>query len=335
MLLNFYSYNDFPKEKQASFEDVLGGSYNELKISEVLPDYTYAVFRAVTADVPNMNSDQFDTEELDRFDERLEKHVYSTFNGRSIFTNHQSDKVENSIGVIFDSHFDKTAEDDRFVEIVFGVDKKKAGDIARGIETGRLRNGSMGCSITHSLCTVCGKSVQKESDFCNHLKNHRGSYYQGKKVAERLRGVNFQEYSIVTVGADPKAECRYILASVIGEKRLPKVASTSDIFGLMSLVAKEVKSASVNDKISIIKNLDNALSHIEGITFKPFSFQPSDDINETLNKKLGLLFSYTRDSYFVDNPGKVERAAETDNLSLQNLIGKEVEVDSNNNIYIV
>jgi hypothetical protein len=339
MVLKLYQdYKDLnlTKDKQASFEDVLGGAYKERKISQILPDYLYTVFRAVTANVPNMNADQFDDEELNRYDIRQAKKVYETFNGRSIFTNHQAEKVENSIGVIFDSYYDRSNADDMFVEIVMGIDKKKAGDIARGVETGRLRNGSMGCSITHSICTLCGTSVKTEKDFCTCLRNHRGGIYKGQRVAEKLRGVNFQEYSIVTVGADPKANMRYIISSVIDYKRLPKAAESADIFNLMKILVHEVQGASLNDRMKVAQNLDTVLSNIEGIKYTVVNEAASTDINKSIDNKLTRLFDYVRNSQFCDLGGPVNRSKKKVAITLENArehLGKEIELDDNGVVY--
>lgn len=341
MLLKLYrDYKDLDlsQERQASFEEVLGNSFEQNKISQVLPDYLYVVFRAVTANVPNMNADQFDDEELNRYDSRLAKKVYETFNGRSIFTNHQSSKVENSIGVIFDSFYDRQTPDDMFVEIVFGIDKQKAGDIARGIETGRLRNGSMGCSITHSICTACGASVKNEKEFCPCLRNHRGGIYKGIRVAERLRGVNFQEYSIVTVGADPKANMRYIISSVIDYKRLPKAAENADIFSLMKILAREIQGASLDERMKIASNLNTVLSNIEGIRYTVVNEAASSDINRSIDDKLTRLFDYVRNSQFCDLGGPVSREKQKVALTLANArayLGKEVEIDNAGRVHVL
>lgn len=333
MILKF---EDFDRKRTASYEEVLGVSYDDYKISQALPDYLYVVFRALTANVANMNADQFDTEELERFDHQRNCQVFQTFNGRSIFTNHQADKVENSIGVIFDSHFDKTANNDQFVEIVFGIDRKKAEDIARGVETKRLRSGSMGCSITHSLCSVCGKEIRTEQDFCSHLKNYRGMDLNGTRVAERLRGVAFNEYSIVTVGADPKAKLRYLVSSIIDYKRLPKAAAESDIFDLMRIIATEVKNASPSEKVKIASNLRTILSdnsvHIE----KSASEGLYDyDVDTDVNNQLSTLFNYAKLQYEREIEAKIHRPTLITPANLQDYIGSSVEVDSNGSIYVL
>ena len=333
MLIKYEDYKGIPNDKVASYEAILGENFDDLKISQVLPDFTYCVFRALTANVPNMNADQFDTDELLRFDDRQSKQVYQTFNGRSIFTNHKSDKVENSIGVIFDSYFNQADLDDQFVEIVFGIDKEKAGDIARGIETGRLKSGSMGCSITHSICTICDSEVRTEADFCSHLKFHRNQLMEdGRRVAEKLRGVNFQEYSIVTAGADPKANLRYLVSSVIDYKRLPKAAAEADIFGLMRIIVQEVKTASLEDKFRIAKNLTTVLSNIEGAKFTFLNDAGSHDLNQVIDMKLSALFNYAKKAYTSDLPGFISRP---NGINLKDFIGKEVEVTPSGNIYLL
>lgn len=332
MILKF---EDFTKPQKKAFEQVLEDSYNVYKISETLPDYLYVCFRALTADVPNMNWDQFDTEELNRYDSYLKQKVYETFNGKSIFTNHQSQKVENSIGVIFDSYFNTKNANDKFVEIIFGIDRRKSDDIARGVETSRLKSGSMGCQISHSLCSYCQHPAYTEADFCSHLKNYRGQLLDSIRVAERLRGVNFQEYSIVTVGADPKAKLRYIVSSVIDYKRLPKAAENSDIFDLMKIIATEIKNASLNERIKLSKNLDEVVSTLEGRTHIILNDQKPTSLDDDINKKLSILFNYVRETQERDISGPVHRATKSNGTDLKDLVGRDVEIDEQGRVFVL
>lgn len=187
-------------------------SEKRLKLSEIQDDYVYVAVRALTADVPNNNGDLFRLAELERIDDYTKQPVYKSFVNKGVYTNHQSDKVENSIGYIIDAELIKDASDPH-VQIIIAIDSKKAPDIARGISTGRLRNFSMGCSIKYSTCTICGRKVESDKDFCDHLKKFRGMKYGKDIVAEELHGVQFIEISSVSVPADPKAQYLYRVAS--------------------------------------------------------------------------------------------------------------------------
>lgn len=244
---DFKSFSARDKEKIAAS---LEQKSSEMIISRVVEDYVYATTRALDAGdyfsqydrrglwehAVNKNSDYFDITELE--DIHPEKNVprYLTFRTAGMYKNHESDKIENSIGLVFDSVIFKEPYEDMHVTALFGVDKKKAPWIAQDLEKYPTRVPvSMGCTITHAVCTACGKEIYHGLELCDCLKYHRGRRRNGKKVAELLRGVDFFELSVVSSPAAPKAYVIDAITSIIPGRFL-KVAHEAKEFSTVELL---------------------------------------------------------------------------------------------------
>ena len=175
----------------------------------------------------NDNGDFFSEEEL--------KSKYKTFIGKSAFVDHNNENVENARGIIVDAVWNDRG---KFVELLKAVDKKAYPELARGIEKGYITDTSMGCRCGKSICSNCGNVATTEDEFCDHIKNYKGSTYNGLPVFEDNRDVDFFEDSFVTIGADPEA------------KILEKVASRSQYCGVQRISKSETRDLSyiINEK---------------------------------------------------------------------------------------
>ena len=175
----------------------------------------------------NDNGDFFSEEEL--------KSKYKTFIGKSAFVDHNNENVENARGIIVDAVWNDRG---KFVELLKAVDKKAYPELARGIEKGYITDTSMGCRCGKSICSICGNVATTEDEFCDHIKNYKGSTYNGLPVFEDNRDVEFFEDSFVTIGADPEA------------KILEKVSSRSQYCGIQRISKSETRDLSyiINEK---------------------------------------------------------------------------------------
>ena len=175
----------------------------------------------------NDNGDFFSEEEL--------KSKYKTFIGKSAFVDHNNENVENARGIIVDAVWNDRG---KFVELLKAVDKKAYPELARGIEKGYITDTSMGCRCGKSICSICGNVATTEDEFCDHIKNYKGSTYNGLPVFEDNRDVDFFEDSFATIGADPEA------------KILEKVASRSQYCGVQRISKSETRDLSyiINEK---------------------------------------------------------------------------------------
>ena len=143
----------------------------------------------------NDNGDFFSTDEL--------KKSYKTFVGKAVFVDHNNDDVSQARGIILDAIYN---EKGKFVELLKAVDKKAYPELARGIEAGYITSTSMGTRCAYSLCSICFNEAHTEDEFCDHIKYYKGSTFNGLKVWEDNRDVEFFEDSFVSIGADPQAK---------------------------------------------------------------------------------------------------------------------------------
>ena len=241
---------DWNKVKKADVED------DVILFDEMRPDsYVYAEIRALTEGKSNANGDCFLHEELIRIDESTGEPVYKSFVGKGLYKNHNSDAVENAVGVIIDAEYIVDDPSDRHVRLIVACDRLKDPDLARGLELGRYNNFSMGCSISYSICSHCGKKItDTKSGLCDCLKYHRGQKLQGKTVCEILHGVAFHEVSCVTVGADAKAKLISVLADRHDGKIL-KVASVDD-FILIDKINEKIFNGNIKEKIALLNQIN-------------------------------------------------------------------------------
>jgi len=183
---------------------------DEYDISPNPEDYIFEAIRGNTANVANENKDAFHKHELLRFDHRLGKQVYRTYENKPHHINHRADNPRNARGFIVDAHYNdssppldecpnchsKTASEDgrdpetgihcrkcgeivkdEFVELLVAIDSAKDPSFASGVKSGILRHGSMGCSCVRTRCNVCGKVAYTRSEFCGHIARNKGKVY--------------------------------------------------------------------------------------------------------------------------------------------------------------
>ena len=206
-------------KKQASLDiiakDVPEVSHTADKISAKKDDnFVYFWTRAVSADVPNLNSDLFPLDEL--------KKAYPTFIGRGLYMDHNAQSVANAVGKVFDAKLleDPTATEEEgkyYVGCLCGVDKTTHPDIAAKVAHGVIDSVSMGASCGSCQCNICNRVCHTPEEFCVHLQ-HQGQIdpETGKKCISINRDVNFSELSLVGVPADPMAKMQQVFAEFVG-----------------------------------------------------------------------------------------------------------------------
>jgi len=277
-------FTEFNKKEKEKIASILEENSKEYYIAPTVENFTYCTCRALdfgdyhgTLDkkalwehAVNKNADLFN------YDEIIEEHPtrkisrYLTFRTAGIFLNHNSQNPEAAIGLAFDSTIIMEPYEDMHVVLLFGIDKQKSPGIARTLQTYPTRIGtSMGCSIKSSVCTVCGKEIYKDSDFCNCLKHNRGGRVKGKKAAELLRGMEFYEQSVVT---SPACDTAYVIDSIseLIPGRLLKVAAEDTnvqvICRIMGTIHNQIREArTIQDKKRLINQFDSLLSRLEGM----------------------------------------------------------------------
>lgn len=175
-------------------------------------NFVYVRARAVSAGEyhgPNANHDFFGEGEL--------KKSFRTFIRRGVYVNHKSDDPAGAIGIILDAIWHD--DDRKYVECLMAIDR--AEPIAQKIEAGIANSWSIGCIVKKCECSVCGSIARSESEYCDHLANHLGREYNGKKVYSINKDLSFYELSNVTIPADSNAYTLQVFASK-EEKNLAK-----------------------------------------------------------------------------------------------------------------
>ena len=177
------------------------------------PDALWIRVKAIEADIPNDNGDNFPREELLK--------SYKTFEGVPVFTNHENSKAENAKGKVVKAEWE---EKDASVYCTMFIDRDACAPLCRAIEEGYITDVSMGTQVDYSTCSICEKKAQDADSYCSHVKTMKGRTINGKKVFENNYGLKFIELSVVTDGACKSCTVREILEP---EEFLAKVAETS------------------------------------------------------------------------------------------------------------
>ena len=197
---------------------------SEYDISDNPSDYFFEAIRGNTANVPNENKDAFHKNELLRFDHRLGKQDYRTYELKPHHINHRAENPLNARGFILDAHYNdhtppletcpnencgnKTASrderdetgihcrkcgtvvKDEFVELLVAIDTRKDPTFAKGVQAGILKHGSMGCSCLRTRCNVCSNVAYSRNEFCAHIRN------KGKEYDDTEPGFNPVAFTI-------------------------------------------------------------------------------------------------------------------------------------------
>lgn len=194
-------------------KDVLKAVAQVYNISDKIDDYIFPVPRAVTADVPNNNGDNFMHEELTRFSPNHRCLVFQTFRNDPLHVEHAADDPKTARGYLPDAYYVTEPPNDKHVLTVVAVDTTKDPPLAEGLLTGDIRLFSMGCICEAVRCSnpSCRKVAYSDRDLCDCLKYYKMSKINGSLIYEDCLGVEYQELSVVGNPADPKAATQALL----------------------------------------------------------------------------------------------------------------------------
>ena len=225
---------DFPMEKTAA-ETPDNFKYD--------PNFLYIKVRAIMAGEIygcNKNGDYFSEEEL--------KKSYKTFMNAHVFKNHENKKVENAIGDVLSAEWD---DEMKCVILFIRIDRTVAPTIVAGFEKGYITDVSMGCRVSHTVCSICQRKAKTPAQYCEHIKYHKHEVYpDGRKVFEINYNPKFHDISAVLNGADRTAKLVQIVkpsgqvnnVNNTSNKRMDKVASQT-----ASVEFEKVASEIVNE----------------------------------------------------------------------------------------
>ena len=144
----------------------------------------------------NNNADIFPESEL--------KLATEKWVGMPLCRDHESGSVDGIRGIILDTHYD-----DKYKQVVglCALDRINYPDLARKVETGMVRYGSMGTAVEISVCSDCGNRAKTQKEYCQHVTG-RAAY------GEINVGLKPIEYSLVVQPAEPGAMLLKCIASL-------------------------------------------------------------------------------------------------------------------------
>ncbi len=144
----------------------------------------------------NNNGDIFPEIEL--------KKAASKWIGMPLCKDHESSSVDGIRGIILDTFYDEKLKQ---VVGLCALDRVNYADLARKVETGIVRYGSMGTAVETSVCSECQNFAKTANEYCNHVKSRTA-------WGEINVGLKPIEYSLVVQPAEPGAVLLRCIASL-------------------------------------------------------------------------------------------------------------------------
>jgi len=220
-------------------KDVLKAVSKVYNISENINDYIFPVPRAVTADEPNNNGDNFRHDELIRFSPNHRCLVFQTFRNDPLHVEHAAEDPKTARGYIPDAHYVTSRDKDKHVLTIVAMDTTKDMPLAEGLLSGEIDTFSMGCICDQVRCSYskCAHPIaNSDRDLCDHLKWYKMSTIDGELIYEDCLGVEYQELSVVGNPADPKAKTQALLKYAT---RKAQIGQSRAAFSLLSTLITE------------------------------------------------------------------------------------------------
>jgi hypothetical protein len=170
---NIFNKNTMIKQASKTAEIIkdknyFGGFDIEAEIKNK-PDFLYIKVFAIKEDEVNDNGDYFCKDQLKKY--------AHTFIGVPVFVNHQNDDIEKARGKVVHAWYD---ENSKGIYTINAIDRVMYPKLARGIETETIFATSMGCSVTHSVCSICHNNATTSDFYCSHIKNGKNRKFSGK-----------------------------------------------------------------------------------------------------------------------------------------------------------
>lgn len=194
----------------------------------------------------------------DIFPESELKKATAEWIGKPLCRDHESSSVDGIRGIILDTHYDE-----KFKQVVglCALDKVNYPDLARKVETGMVRYGSMGTAVETSICSDCQNKATNQNEYCKCISSRAAH-------GEVNVGLKPIEYSLVVQPAEPGAILLKCIASLKEYKRdftNYGVDNVSEMLGRLSLKQAEHldgimktacgdNSCSIDDRDSIVRS---------------------------------------------------------------------------------
>ncbi len=188
--------------------DFLPAASESYHISANPDDYVIVSLPIVTCDIPNRNIQCFPIEEVTHFDPLYGMMVYETFKKKPTHIDHVNTDPTKAKGIHIDASMQYVAKYDLWkINVLTMWDRSKDPQLIKDI-LDKKRNGySMGATVSHFICSICGQIDNMDSYSCDHMKNIASLWGENKRLAMQLcTGVCYFETSnLEAEPADPTA----------------------------------------------------------------------------------------------------------------------------------
>ena len=228
--------------------------------------------------------------------------------GMPLCRDHESSSVDGIRGIILDAHYDE-----KFKQVVglCALDKVNYPDLARKVETGLVRYGSMGTAVETSICSECGNKAQTQKEYCEHVNG---------KVAHGEINVGLKpiEYSLVVQPAEPGAvllRCIASLQDYSSEFISYGVDDVDNMLGKLSLGQAQhlegiMKTACGSDGCSIDerKNIVRSFLKNNSLLKESFETDSTTELKKDIEEKNTEDFAQSEVSHIADTARNVTEA---------------------------
>jgi hypothetical protein len=232
----------------------------------------------------NVNGDFFEKDEL--------VNSHHTFLNGTPFMHHINKDPAKGYGEIVFSAYNPRMNR---VELVVGHDVTKLpADAVRKLENDEPVHLSMGCRVSHDVCSICGNPAPSPKNYCEHVTKYGLNYVfpDGRKVYVLNPNPDFFDISIVIVPAD-KTAC--VLAKIFGATKTAQ-AMLDPYRGFRELVG--VPSAVRAANVKAAEEL--AMAHTSPLpALEILSFSEINKIAETTKTAGGLLASLSNSNKYL------------------------------------
>ena len=147
------------------------------------------------------------------------------------------------------------------VELVVGIDTRKAAADLDELEKKGEFPVSMSCRVPYDECMICGHRAKSRKEYCKHASQMMGQYMQnGKQACVRNDHPDFFDISKVYRGADRVAWTFRKLEKAASSDEVVGGAALAEILGMSDVAVPVIRSARTIHKSSVASNLCKSAS---------------------------------------------------------------------------
>lgn len=178
--------------------------------------------------------------DFERFTDAALDGLAPMFVGKSVLMDHQWSAGKQTARV-YDAHVECVGAVKRLILRCYMPRTSENGNTVTALESGILRECSVGCAMEHAVCNICGADQTKT--ICSHRP---GRVYEGKQCVMELDGPrDAYEVSLVAVPAQPEAGV--VKSKRYGGREVEKPAQGSE---------PEAKPATIMEKLAAMMRKD-------------------------------------------------------------------------------